>query len=455
MTLAQRLFLRILPTIIITIALIGFLAYRSATREINNIYDAQLINDANVLWSLLRKPLSSSKPRAEIHVPDLDFNMNNQLAINDEADDYADAHAYRAWRNNVLALESSNPFPSSDRPFKSGFTDISFQNAQWRIYSLPIADSDVVVEVAENIELRQTLVGNILTDLALPLLILIPIIACITWLAIDNGLRTIRDLVRQIRSRNSDDLSKISVMGQPRDLAPLIQSLNALLQKLERSIILERQFSDLAAHQLRTPQAGIKLLLQLLERSDTDEERKVLVADLISSNERAMHLIEQLLRLARVSHQTVVPEIADLNDLTASCLADFGPIFASRDFEVQLQRHENAFVSIDRALFRVMLDNVVDNAIKYSPDGGRIVVAIDEKEGGWTLSISDTGPGIPVDQRSNVFQRFNRLMAADDGGAGLGLTIVADIASRLGIQTRLDTPEWGYGLRLNFDIPAS
>lgn len=455
MTLAQRLFLRILPTIIITIALIGFLAYRSATREIDNIYDAQLINDANVLWSLLKKPLSSLKTHAEIRVPDLDFNMNNQLAINDEADDYADAHAYRAWRGDVVALESSNPFPSSDKPFKPGLTDVPFKNAPWRVYSLPIANSNVTVEVAENVELRAKLVGNILTDLALPLLILIPVIACITWLAIDNGLRTIRHLVRQIRSRSSDDLSKISNIGQPRDLAPLVQSINGLLQKLERSLVLERQFSDLAAHQLRTPQAGIKLLLQLLERSDSEEERKLLVADLVSSNERAMHLIEQLLRLARVGHQTVMPEQTDLNDLAASSMADFGVIFASRSFDVQLRQHDEAFATVDRALFRVMLDNVIDNAIKYSPDGSRVVVAIAQSAGGWTLSVSDSGPGIPVDEREKAFQRFNRLRAADDAGAGLGLTIVADIASRLGIQTRLDTPEWGYGLRVNFEIPAA
>jgi signal transduction histidine kinase len=453
MTLGQRLFLRILPTIIITIGIIGFFAYRSATREIDNIYDAQLINDANVLWSLLKRPLTSSEPRPEIHVPDLDFNMDNQLAINEDADDYADAHSYRAWRGEALALESSNAFPAAVKQFKSGFTDVSFQGDFWRVYSLPIPDSDVTIEVAENIQLRETLVGNILANLSLPLLVLIPVIAIITWLAIGDGLRAIHHLVSQIRSRNSEELSRISNAGLPRDLSPLVHSLNGLLHKLERSIAMERQFSDLAAHQLRTPQAGTKLLLQLLERSETEEERKALVADLVTSNERAMYLIEQLLRLARVGHQPLTLERLALDEVIAAVRARFAPTLASHGFTLEVVACAEAIVMVDRALLGVMLDNVLDNAMKYSPDGSQIRIAAEPAARGWLLSISDRGPGIAPEDRSGAFGRFNRLnSAADIDGAGLGLAIVSDIAGRLDIAIRLETPDWGEGLRVVFEF---
>ncbi|WP_320198593.1 sensor histidine kinase [Agrobacterium sp. rho-13.3] len=454
MTLSQRLLLRILPTIIVTITVIGLLAYHSARREIDNIYDAQLINDANVLWSLLKRPLSSPQ-RPEIHVPDLDFNMNNQLAINEDADDYADAHAYRAWRGSTLALESSKAFPASLKQLKAGFTDLHFQGELWRVYSLPIFGQDVTIEIAENIQLRQTLVGNILTNLSLPLLVLIPAIAFITWLAINSGLRSIRHLVKQIRTRNPDDLARISSGGLPRDLAPLVQSLNVLLHKLERSITLERQFSDLAAHQLRTPQAGIKLLLQLLERCDSEDERKALMMDLVASNERAMHLIEQLLRLARVGHQPLKLEPVNLTNLATACVAGFGQALAGRDVQMDLIENVEASVMTDRAALGVMIDNVIDNAIKYSPAGTRIAVTLAQAENGWRLCISDSGSGISPEQHPHAFQRFNRLDADDSAGAGLGLTIVADIANRLGIRILLDTPEWGYGLRVGFEIPAA
>jgi signal transduction histidine kinase len=216
---------------------------------------------------------------------------------------------------------------------------------------------------------------------------------------------------------------------------------------------MERRFSDLAAHQLRTPQAGIKLLLQLFARADTEDERKALLNDLMSSNERAMHMTEQLLGLARVSHQPVQLETVNLQNVTASALADFGGILDSRKFALELDGGEDALVHTDASLLRVMIDNVLDNAIKYSPAGSKIDVRIEHETKRWLLSISDEGPGIPPEERLAAFQRFNRLHANDREGAGLGLPIVADIARRLEIEIRLLVPTWGAGLRFEMAIP--
>jgi two-component system, OmpR family, sensor histidine kinase QseC len=454
-TLGQRLFLRILPTLIFTIAIVGIFAYRSATHEIDNIYDAQLINDANVLWSLMKHPLTREPSRPTVQVPDLDFNMDNQLALNEDADDYADAHSFRAWKGAVLAFASSNAFPPDVRRFMAGFSDVTYQNELWRIYSLPIPNSDITIEVAEKIVLRQGLVDNILLNLAFPLLVLVPVSAIIIWLAINNGLINIRDLVRQIRVRTPDDLSMIETKALPRDLKPLVHSLNDLLRKLGRSLTMERRFSDLAAHQLRTPQAGIKLLLQLLDRTDTEDERRALVRDLVVSNDRAMHLIEQLLRLARVSHQPLQLEPLPLHDIAAAALADFGAMLNRRMFNAGLIGTQNATVLTDYSLLRVMIDNLLDNAVKYSPERGRIEVRIEPSARGFRLSIMDNGPGISPDQQEAAFQRFNRLNGHASEGAGLGLPIVADIGSRLGIGISLGVPDWGRGLRVDLDIPAA
>ncbi|MGM4914117.1 ATP-binding protein [Rhizobium sp. 768_B6_N1_8] len=456
MTLSQRLFLRILPTLIITIAIVGIFAYHSATREIDNIYDAQLINDANVLWSLMKHPLTRLTARPTVQVPDLDFNMDNQLALNEDADDYADAHSFRAWKGPALAFASSNAFPAEVKRFSAGFSDVTYQNELWRIYSLPIPNSDVTIEVAEKIILREGLVDNILLNLAFPLLVLVPVSAIIIWLAINNGLANVRGLVSQIRTRTPDDLSMIATGRLPRDLTPLVHSLNNLLRKLGHSLAMERRFSDLAAHQLRTPQAGIKLLLQLFDRADSDEERAALLKDLVVSNERAMHLIEQLLRLARVSHQPLQLEALPLRQIAAAALADFGVMLNRRGFNAGLVGTQDPQVLTDRALLRVMIDNLLDNSIKYSPAGGRIEVRIEPSSRGFRLSIEDSGPGIPPEQREAAFQRFNRLDArAGEEGAGLGLPIVADIGNRLDIGISLGTPAWGSGLKVDLDIPAA
>ncbi|MCF1460811.1 sensor histidine kinase [Agrobacterium vitis] len=454
MTLSQRLFLRILPTLIITIALVGAFAYRSADREIENIYDAELINDANTLWVLLNHPLAKNSDKPIVQIPDLDFNMDDQLSLNEDADDYADAHAFRAWKNGRLVMVSSNSFPESVPEFKRGFSNFKLNGETWRVYTLPIPNSPVTIEVAEKMALRDGLVANIILNLSFPLMILVPAIAIVVWFVIHNGLNHIRVLVRQIRSRTPDDLSAISTDGLPRDLIPLVGSLNQFMEKLRISLTLERRFADLAAHQLRTPQAGIKLLLQLIERSDSEEERQALMKDLTASNERAMHLIEQMLNLARVSHQPLNLQQTNLFDLVAKVLADFGPVFNERRLQVELSGDEEALVATDSSLLRMMIDNIVDNAIKYSPDAGAIEVVITSKEDCWCVSVNDSGPGIPVQHRDKVFQQFYRLPTTEREGTGLGLAIAAAIAGRLSVDIELGVPDWGYGLRMDLLVPA-
>jgi len=446
-TLTGKLFLRIAPTVAVTILIVAALAFGSATREIDNIYDAQLIDDANVLWALLQRKLERPWELAQQRVPDIDFNMGNQLALNQDADDYADAHMFRGWKDGRIVVYSSTAFLSEVPQRKAGFSTVTHDKEAWRVYSLPIPDTTIVIEVGEKLALRKTLVANILLNLFFPLLILVPIIGCMTWLGINSGLSPIRGLVRQIRTRSPDDLSTIRVSDLPRDLLPLGRAINQLLAKLGRSLELERRFSDLAAHQLRTPQAGTRLLLQMLAAADSESERQALIADLVACSDRATHLIEQLLRLARVSHQPLELAPVRVYDLTANLLADFGKIAASRRIRLSLSGDERALVRADASLLSLMISNVIDNAVKYTPAGGRVAVTIAKERGCWCLSVCDSGPGIPADQREAVFQRFHRLDSLQHDGAGLGLAIVADVATRLSATVSLTTPSWGEGLK--------
>jgi two-component system sensor histidine kinase QseC len=452
-TLTRKLFLRIAPVVVVTIVVIGAFAFNSATREIDNIYDAQLINDANVLWGLLQHALQQPTDGAPKRIDDIDFNMDNQLAFNEDADDYADAHMFRGWADGRIRVYDSTAFLADVPQQKAGFTTVSYKGERWRVYSLPIPNTTIVMEVGDKITLRETLVSNILLNLFFPLLILIPIIGFLIWLGINSGLSTIHGVVRHIRIRSPDDLSAIPVEGLPRDLLPLGRSINQLLDKLARSLTLERRFSDLAAHQLRTPQAGVKLLLQMLDRADTEKERRAIVDDLVASNNRAMHLIEQLLRLARVSHHPLKPATVSLYHLAASVLAEFGNVLNGQQLDVSLEGDEAAEVKTDESLLRMMISNLMDNAIKYTPIGGRIEVVVSTTPDRCRLSINDSGQGIPPDQREAVFQRFYRLDTLQTEGAGLGLAIVADIADRLSAKIELATPSWGKGLQVNLDLP--
>jgi signal transduction histidine kinase len=266
-------------------------------------------------------------------------------------------------------------------------------------------------------------------------------------------LRTIYGLINQIRSRSSDDLSFIPTDGLPRDLTPLGRSVNQLMSKLDRSLTAERRFADHAAHQLRTPHAGLKLLLQMLQQSDNEDERKAIVASLVQSNEKAMRLIEQLLQAGRVSYQQVQYSRFNLYDMAASVLAELGPVIRQKRLDITLDGMEDAWVDTDEPLLRLLIENLIENATKYTPEEGDIHVSLHEaSETEWLLTICDTGPGIPSEQREAVFQRFYRVGSPQEEGTGLGLAIVADIATRLSVKVSLDVPANGRGLRIDLFI---
>ncbi len=455
-TLTWSLFIRVAPTVFVTLVVIGAFAFQSATREINHIYDAQLINDANVLWDVLQKPLQKQNLVEPRRFKQLDFATGEQLNLNEEVYDYAEARMFRVWKNDVVAVYSATAFGTKQPVSSRGLSDVTYDDEPWRVYTFQIPDEHTVVEVGEKMELRIELVSNILLNLVIPLLVLIPLIGVLMWFGMERGLRTIHGLIEQIRSRSSDDLSFIPTDELPRDLAPLGHSVNQLLSKLDRSLTAERRFSDHAAHQLRTPHAALKLLLQMLLQTDHEEERKVIIAGLVKSNEKAMRLIEQLLQAGRVTHQRIELSRINLYDISASVLAEFGHTIRKKQQIVTLDGMEDAWVDTDESLLRLLIENLVENALKYTPEEGSVHVSLYEG-GGKDLrwSICDTGPGIPPEQREAVFQRFYRVGSPQEDGSGLGLAIVADIAARLDIKISLNASAGSVGLRVDIVMDKS
>ena len=303
--------------------------------------------------------------------------------------------------------------------------------------------------------MQTLIVANILLQLSFSLLILVPAVGLLIWLGIKSGLGTIWTLVRAIRSRSPDDLSSIPVDDLPRDLSPLGKSINQLLAKLEHSLTAERRFSDHAAHQLRTPLAGLKLQLQMLAKEDDESERMTLIDDLTRSTNRATHLVEQLLRAARVSHQPVNMKALPLYHIAASVIAEMAKVAAEKQLDISLEGQEEANVRADELLMKLMISNLLDNAIKYTPVSGKIRISLLPRDGMWCLTISDTGPGISESEREAVFHRFYRAANPVTDGAGLGLAIVGEIIDRLSATIALKTPENGQGLRVEVLLPKA
>ena len=453
-TLSSKLFIRIAPIIVLTILLIGGLAFCSANKEINTVYDAQLISNANVLWTLISDELQEATQKGPKEIDDIDLTGTNQITFNESADDYADSRMFRVWKSNKIMIYSDTALPSSIEKQPTGFSTVTYNNESWRIYSLPLPGDKVSIEVGEKRSLRNKLVANILFDLAWPLLLLVPIVGAMIWLGISSGLGAIRSLVSQIRSRTPDDLSPVDTSVLPKDLLPLSHSLNYLFTKLDQSFTAEKRFADHAAHQLRTPQATIRLQLQMLAAATTEKEKKEILHELMLSNERAGKLINMLLTSARLSHQPVHLQALAAYPAIAAVMAYLGVIAKEKKIEMELSGVEDACVLADETLFKLMMANLIENAIKYTPSGGNIWVKTTAQNKTCHISISDTGCGIPEEERALVFERFYRIAIPEAEGSGLGLAIVAEIVERFSGSIELKKPKNSTGLLVEIILPT-
>ncbi|WP_313028602.1 HAMP domain-containing sensor histidine kinase [Brucella sp.] len=185
------------------------------------------------------------------------------------------------------------------------------------------------------------------------------------------------------------------------------ESANLLLSKHDRPLTTERQFADHVKHQLRNPQASLRPLLQMLQQAEQEDERMMILNNLVRSNDKALRLIEQLLQSGRVNHQDLVIGPVNLYDVAASILAELGETIRSKAQDVVLSGCETAWVKTDEALLRLLLENILENAMKYSPTSGRVHVVIAAAcNNTWLVQVCDTGPGIPAHQAEAVFQRF-------------------------------------------------
>lgn len=454
-TLTRSLFLRIAPTILVTICVIGLFAFRGATRQINHVYDAQLISSANMLWLVVEDEMRAESERFR-RIRKIDLSISNQKALNEFANTYATSRMFRVWKGNRLAMISDKAPVVGIPQQMGGLSNVKDDDGgYWRVYSLDIPHTNITVEAGEKIRLRKSLVWEILLTLAAPLAFLIPLVGALLWAGISAGLGTVRALVAQIRSRSPDDLSPLLLAGVPRDLSPLGHSINQLLAKLEHSFNAEKRFAEHAAHHLRTPLATIKLQLQLLEKARNEGERNSSLSDLHLSIERASRLVGQLLTSTRVSHQPILRVPIAMRAAIIAIIEELAPLAAQKNIALSFDGSQDASVMADETLLRLLIGNVIENAVKYTPESGMVHVDLLVDEAEICCVVTDSGPGIPEGERAHVFTRFYRVGTPQAQGTGLGLAIVSEITARLSGSITLKTPENGQGLRVEITLPRA
>jgi len=290
-------------------------------------------------------------------------------------------------------------------------------------------------------------------------LALIPILAVLIWIVVGRALRPLQALSRDVRARSASDLAALPFGGLPDEVRPLVSSLNDLLQRLQRAIESQGQFVADAAHELRTPLTAVQLQLQVLQRAESQPERDAALERLGEGIRRSTHLVQQLLTLARQEPGSAAPEkeSVDLRALAERVAADFEPLARDKTIDLKLDLRA-AVVPGEAEGLRVMLNNLVENAIRYTPAGGQVGLIVHRDDAEATVEVDDTGPGIPEDQRARVFDRFYRATRSDSSseseGSGLGLAIVKRVVDRHSGRIELRTGSSGIGLAVVVRLPA-
>ena len=337
-----------------------------------------------------------------------------------------------------------------------GFSEVEADGNHYRVYSLQTASQ--TVQIAQDLGARATRARAIALRAVLPFALLTPLLMLAVWWVINRSLAPIERARRQVANRAVNDFSPLVNDDLPDEVRPLVDELNLLFGRVRHAFETQQHFVADAAHELRSPLTALKLQAQALRRASTDpDEREAGVARLNQGIDRAIRLVEQLLVLAREEGSAVTqrPEPVDLGEIVRWAVSDMLPQAQSRHIDLGISRHKQVVVMGQSEALRMLLRNLLDNAIKYTPVSGQVDVSIESLDGQAVLTVEDSGPGIAAQDRSRVFDRFFR--ASDtlaQTGSGLGLAIVKTIADRHGATLRLDRSERRGGLRVELHMPA-
>lgn len=323
-----------------------------------------------------------------------------------------------------------------------------------------------LVQVAETLDKRAQLANEIIKGVILPQFIILPIVLALVWFALTRGLSPLAQLQERIRARRPDDLSPIDSRQVPEEISPLVGSLNDMLERLSQTIDMQKRFIADAAHQMKTPLAGMRMQSELaLRQRDPDEIRRSL-EQLATSSESATRLVNQLLALARAENQPHAGAafvMLDLNVLAREVVQDWVQASFARRIDLGFEPAALCLaIEGNPLMLRELLSNLIDNALRYTPAGGSVTVRVREEAGRMLLEVEDTGPGIAQAERAHVFERFYRILDNNSApGSGLGLAIVREIVQQHGAaievfdNPRSDQAKWpGCLFRLSFPPPA-
>jgi len=459
MSIRFQLLSRLITASIILVGGIAWFAYQDVQHETRELFDAQLARSARLILSLAQSQ-NANGGFSKIQEY-LDENGLAVMYINfEEQDNESDsntAHAYETklsfqiWddEGNLLVKSYNAPLKPITKQV-SGFSHTQIDGYQWRAFSLRSSNSQYICITAERIDVRNDLTGKISNDLFYMFIILIPALFLIMFFSIYQGLKPLHQLAAQINRRSADNLELIKSDNNYTELATIKNALNKLLKRLHETLAREKRITSDAAHELRTPLAAIRLHTELAKTAKNQKQQNESLDQVIHSVDRTTHLVEQLLTLARLEPELLQQDFSaiDLSTLLIEETALLSPLAINKNIEIRLNETSDVTINGNEASLRLLIRNLLTNAISYTPENGEINISLSQDTQRTVLIFEDNGPGISEHDRERVMERFYRAENHQVTGCGIGLSIVDRVVKMHHGTMQLQQADSGRGLKV-------
>lgn len=370
-----------------------------------------------------------------------------------DADNESFDFVVQIWTDDGVRVYQSRNFRILPKRGALGYSNVTLENGDWRLYAVQTATR--VIQVAQRMEVRRSRAISLALHALWPVLPVSLLLFIAAWWVVTSALAPLNRIGHDLATRNADSLAPVSALGVPKEVSLLIAEINSLLGRVEQALQSQQRFVADAAHELRSPLTALKLQVQTLARAKDDTARAQGVGRLMGGVDRASRLVEQLLALARQDPlaQAFTPVVVQLNNVVELAVSDVASLSASRDIEIHVGSLAPHEVLGDVDSLRILMRNLLDNAIRYTPEHGRVDIVLAQDDGSVVLAIEDSGSGIPPEERERIFDRFYRLPGTSPSGSGLGLAIVKAIAVRHDAEIELGDAQLG-GLAVKVRFPA-
>lgn len=435
-SLRNRLIAIIFSTLFISISGVTFFTFHYVQEEFTEVMDGSL--------KQLAVSVSANAPTAE----------NKNLIYTNRLEQEGE-FIIQLWDYDNL-IYSSHPLIDVGFQDSPGFGNTSYNFGQLRYYQYP--RNGKTIQVFQSFDERQDMLQDMQRYFILPIIAACPVFLILIYVAIGKGLKPLSLISNRVRERDGSNLSTIDIKDVPEEISSLVQSLNQLFYRLEETVLLQRRFTSDAAHELRTPLTAIKLQLDMLRRAADQEERTEIEASLHSAAERSTKLVENLLMLAR--HETdalsVGVEKTNLSTIAKTAIGAVEALAIDKNQTISFEdRTKTAAIDADTSNMHVVIENLLQNAIAYTPEDGKIRLSLEQNKNSIVLCVQDNGKGIKVEERSRVFDRFYRCQGTKQMGSGLGLSIVKNIVEYYKGQIEVSGGIDGLGTSFTLTFPKS